>query len=50
MFTSKFSISKIDTTHRPVGAPAQFVVHHLNDKWKPSAMSCSIPASDHVRE
>ena len=36
--------------YRPVGAPAYLVVHHVNTKWKPSPMSCSIPASDHMRK
>ena len=50
MFTSNFSVCQIDTMHRLVGALAESAVHHLNDEWKPSTMSCSIPASDPVRE
>ena len=32
------------------GASVHLLEHHINDKWIPGKMSCSIPASDHMRE
>ena len=49
-FTSKFSISQIDTMHKPAGASIHLLVCHINDKGIPSTMPCSIPASDPLRE
>ena len=40
----------MDTMHKLVEASVYVLAHHINDKWIPGKIPCSIPASDHMRE